>query len=405
MKKVKNYAPVILALLCIGLWIPNFAQYQVAGFGVQVQESMHLSPSQFSSIATAPLIPGIFLSLFSGLLVDRFGARKILTLGAIISTIAIVLRVFTTGFWTMYLTMIFIGINATFLNSNGGKILGQWFSPEKMSVGMGFFLAFANAGIALGTGTVSLFSGMKSGFTFSAAASVIITVLWIFFMRDKAEEAPEKTEDNGKGKKESVWHSVVVAAKCKTVWLCACCLFLSIGAITTMSNFMPSALMERGLPESQATIVTMALMLGGLCGCFVGPAVSKLFKTRWTFFAVSGIIAVLGAFVFWRISKNPVVLFILLFIAGLACNGVSPIIMSMPVQDEHIGTRYGGTAGGFVATVQLGCSVIIPSYVLTPIATRADGTANYPLLFSLFGILMCGFIVVSRFLPDKKKDA
>lgn len=401
MKKVKNYAPVILALLCIGLWIPNFAQYQVAGFGVQVQESMHLSPSQFSSIATAPLIPGIFLSLFSGLLVDRFGARKMLTLGAIISTVAIVLRVFTTGFWAMYTTMIFIGINATFLNSNGGKILGQWFSPEKMSVGMGFFLACANAGISLGTGTVSLFSGMKSGFAFSAAASVIITVLWIIFMRDKPEDTPAEAEE----KSESVWHSVVVAAKCKTVWLCACCMFLSIGAITTMSNFMPSALMERGLAESQATVVTMALMLGGLCGCFVGPAVSKLFKTRWTFFTISGVIAALGAFVFWRISTNPVVLFVLLFIAGLACNGVSPLVMSMPVQDERIGTRYGGTAGGFVATVQLGCSVVIPSYVITPIATRADGTANYPLLFSLFGILICGFIVISKFLPDKKKGA
>lgn len=397
-QKIKNLAPFILALLCLDMWIPNFAQYQVAGFGAAIQKSMGLSPSQFSSIATAPLIPGIFLSLFSGILVDRFGARKILILGAVVSTASIVLRVFTGSFWSMYMAMIFIGINATFLNSNSGKLVGTWFPPEKMPTAMGVLLAFANAGISLGTGTVSLFKGMKQGFAFSAVAAVIITVLVILFMREKEGGKAEEEEKVG------VLHAITVAAKNKTVWLCACCMFLSIGAITTMSNFMPSALMERGLSESKATVVTMSLMLGGLLGCFIGPVIySKLFRNQWLFFIIGGVISALGMFVFWRISTNPVVLFILLFISGFCCNGMSPMIMSMPVQDPKIGTRYGGTAGGFVATVQLGGSVIIPSYVLAPIATRADGSANYPLLFALYGILVIMFIVLSRFLPDGKK--
>ena len=158
---VKRYAWVILLLMCLGITMPNYAQYQVPAFGPTIQESMKLVPSQFSTIATAPLLPGIFLSLIAGLLVDRFGARRIMVGAMAVSAAAIILRVFTEEFWGMYLTMIFTGVAATFLNSNAGKILGQWFSPEKMAVGMGIFLASANASMALGTGTASVYSGIR----------------------------------------------------------------------------------------------------------------------------------------------------------------------------------------------------------------------------------------------------
>ena len=69
-----NYGWVILTILCLGLALANYSQYQVSAFGTQITAEMNLSATQFSTIATGPLIPGIFLSLVSGLLVDKFGA-------------------------------------------------------------------------------------------------------------------------------------------------------------------------------------------------------------------------------------------------------------------------------------------------------------------------------------------
>ena len=393
---VKRYAWVILLLMCLGITMPNYAQYQVPAFGPTIQESMKLVPSQFSTIATAPLLPGIFLSLISGLLVDRFGARRILVSAMTISAAAIILRVFTEEFWGMYLTMIFTGVAATFLNSNAGKILGQWFSPEKMAVGMGIFLAAANASMALGTGTASLFGGIRGAFIGAAVIAVIVVVCWVVLMRDKP--ADRKAEDAAP-EKVSVLNGLKIAATNRTVWMVAVCLFLSAGGITSMANFMPSALNERGFAQSAGNVVSMAITLGGLIGCLVSPSTVKFFPNKRVYFICHASVAVIGMLFAWRISDSPALTFILLLITGYCANGFTPLLMSMPVQDPRIGTRYGGTAGGFVATIQLGGSVIIPSYILAPIATRADGSCNFALYFGLIALMMVAFIVICNLVP------
>ena len=78
--------------------------------------------------------------------------------------------------------------------------------------------------------------------------------------------------------------------------------------------------------------------------------------------------------------------------------------MSMPVQDKKIGTRLGGTAGGLLATLQLGGSVVIPTYIIAPIATTAEGKANYNLMFTLFGVMILLYLFMASLLPNKKQD-
>ncbi len=394
--KKLNYGWVIIALICIGISLPNYAQYQLSVYGSQIMEKLHLTSSQYSTIATAPLLPGIFLSLISGVLVDRFGARKVVTISVVITCIASVLRVFSEGFWTLYLSMIFIGVCATFLNANTPKILGQWFSPEKMGSKMSFFSAAANIGIALGMGTATLYSGMKGAFTGSAVFAAIIAVLWIVFMREKEDVVSEKAAVQEE--KVSILEALKISVKSKTVWLAAVTMFLSVGAMTSFSNFLPVALQDvRGLPASTAGVISMALTLGALLGCFLTPYLCRKMKNQKVLFVIYGVVAALGISLVWKLTTNNVLLFVLIFITGIACNGFAPLITSLPIQDERIGTKYGGTAGGLVATIQLGGSVIIPSYIIAPIA----GT-NYTLMFGLFGVMSLLFIVFAMFLPEFK---
>ena len=399
-KRKLDYCWMVLFLMCIGIALPNYAQYQISAFGSDIMKNMNLTTTQFSTVATAPLIPGIFLSLISGLLVDKFGARKIITISIFITCLATILRVVISGFWSLYISMIFIGVCATFLNSNGPKILGQWFSPSAMTGAMGIFLAMANIGISLGNGTASLYSGMKGAFIGSAVIAVITLVLWLVFMREKPAEAAETQEE-----KVSVLEGLKFVAKSKTVWIVAVTLFLCAGCITSMSNFLPAALVERGFTDASARTVTMGLTLGSLLGCFVCPLFFKYLKKQRLYFIAAGIIAVLGVLFAWRVTDSVVITFIFMFITGFCCNGVSPVITAMPVQDPSIGTKLGGTAGGLVATIQLGASVIIPSYVIAPISQQADGSTNFVVMFSLFALMMVLFVIMTMFLPLPKRES
>ena len=392
-KKKFNYGIVILVLISIGIFAPNYAQYQVAAFGTSIREQMNLSQSQFSSIATAPLIPGIFLSLISGLLVDKFGARKTLTVSVALTAIACVVRIFSKNYFPMYISMIFIGVCATFLNSNAPKVMGQWFSPAKSAATMGVFMAFANGGIALGTGTASLYGSMNTAFIGSGIIAVGAFVCWLFFMRDKKDDMPILKSAEPQ-EKVSIKKGIVTVAKAPVVWITAFSLFLCAGAMTSISNFLPSALEGRGLTSGNASLATMGMTIGALVGNLVSPFIfAKLHRPRLTVI-LYGIVGAVGLAFGWITSTSTAVLFIVLFLTGFACSGLTPMIMSIPVRDEKIGTRYGGTAGGFVATIQLGLSVITPTYIVAP----AVGD-NYSLMFIIFGLLLVAFMVVAQFLP------
>lgn len=60
-----------------------------------------------------------------------------------------------------------------------------------------------------------------------------------------------------------------------------------------------------------------------------------------------------------------------------------PIFLSAPVLLEGLGTKYAGSAAGVISTLQLLGAVLIPTYILTPIAGD-----NYSLLFMLASICM-----------------
>ena len=68
-----------------------------------------------------------------------------------------------------------------------------------------------------------------------------------------------------------------------------------------------------------------------------------------------------------------------------------PTLMGVPVQLPQIGTAYAGTAGGVVATIQIGGAVSVPSYILVPIAGE-----NFNFLFGLGGIclLISSFLMI-----------
>lgn len=72
-----------------------------------------------------------------------------------------------------------------------------------------------------------------------------------------------------------------------------------------------------------------------------------------------------------------------------------PIFLSAPVLLEGLGTKYAGSAAGVISTLQLLGAVLIPTYILTPIAGD-----NYSLLFMLASICMVIMFLCGLLLPQ-----
>ncbi|UYO64343.1 MFS transporter [Acetobacterium wieringae] len=390
--KKSNYKWVVLAIVCLAIFSPNYAQYQLAPIAPQLMTTYNLSMTQFSSVFSAPMIPAIFLSLVAGLLVDKFGVKRVISIGLIITAIGICLRVTATDYTTLLIYMILAGVGATFLNSNGAKIMGNYFEPEKISMAMSVFLASATLAMTLGMATTGLYPSIRIAFICAGIISVIGAVLWIVFVKD-----PKVEEDGIPKAPASIKESLKIVTKNKTIWIVGFCLMGVLACNVAISSFLPTALVGRAIDPVTAGFYASIMTLGSLVGCLTSPIiVSKVGKMK-PVMLVLGVIATVGGALFWSAPEG-IMLGAGLFVFGAALSGLMPLLMSIPIQLPEIGPEYAGTAGGFTGTLQLLGAVVIPTYIITPIAGP-----NMNVFFILAGVCMAVTSVLVLFLPELMK--
>jgi NNP family nitrate/nitrite transporter-like MFS transporter len=387
-KQNKKLGWVIVVLVCLGVFAPSYAQFQFTPLGTRFIEATGISPTQFSSIITAPLIPGMLLSLISGLLVDRFGAKRVLTISILITAAGALIRVWADGYIPMFIGMTLIGVHATFLNSNGAKIFGYWFEPKKVSVLMGVFIACVNGAMALGMGTGALFAEMKTAFIVSAGVIIVLALLWIIFAKDK------KTPEGQLMQTAPMMECLKASLKSRNVWVTGIAIMLVSTGAAVMSMFLPTALVRvRKFEETTAGAVSMAIMLGSALSCFITPLIDAKIKNLRLLMLIYGLFGAVGVCFAWRAPQGFLII-AALFMTGFVTTGLTPLLSSIPIHLPEIGPKYAGTAGGVVGTIQLFGTVVVPTYIMTPIAGD-----NFTLLFYMFGAILIIFAFFSQLLP------
>ena len=393
-KKLKSnpkYGVVILLMLFLGIALPDFGQFQVSSLADKLRAAMDLSQSQYSTIATAPLLAGIIFGFLSGVLMDRFGI-KVVTASIVLTTVGLVMRVPMGSFLTQYIAGILIGTAATFINTTAPKIIGQWFPREKTTQYMGMVLAVANLSMALGIGTAALFSSVSAAFRFSAILAVVILAVWCLFITEK------KGQGTGEAETVPVGESIKAVVKHRGVWLVSLFCLGSVAAIGSVSVFMPQALISRGMTAVQAGWYSMAVTLGNCVTNFVSPAIIRRFGTSKKRLTVMVCLYSLGEVFFvafgWRAPG--LLLPVALFLSGFCAMGFLAFYQTIPLSLKGIGQRYSGTATGLIITVQLAASVVLPSYVIAPIAGD-----DYRLIFLMLGAIPLLPAVLSPVLPVK----
>lgn len=397
---IPKYAYVIVLLSFVISFIGNYPQFQLSPLAYLIIPGLNLSIPQFASLFSAPMIPGIFLSLVAGMLSDRFGVKRTVGIAGIISLISVVARIWwgTTSFAGLFVCMMFSGLVAAFNNANYGKMMGTWFPPKRVGVMVGIGTAGATSAMAIGMGTSALLPSVKYAYSVAAVLSAVSVVLWYVLMKEKNPNAVKELDN---AVKPTLGECIKVSVKNKFVWIVALCMGLTFVPSMCLSMFLPQALVaSRGIEAAAAGGIASAIMFGNLFGAFIGPIIcARLGRTKLFIFACLLITAVGSAFG-WLTPVGGVML-VCLFLTGFAISSALSQMISVPVMLKGIGPVYAGTAGGIVATIQLIIGVVLPSYVLAPIIG-----ANFTLLFLVAGVLAVVGAVLSLLLPElfKKKE-
>lgn len=395
--KVDRYCFVICACAFITYFVADYAGYQVPPLSHLVMPALDIDGTQFSQLFSAYMLPGALFCLISGLLCDKFGARKTIGITIIISATAAVLRIFATNFISFYFSMMFIGIMLVFISVNVTKIIAHWIPPNKISIFVGITIAGGPMGMTVAMSTSAMFSSLRPALIASAVFCVIVVLLWYIFMRDKPKESKDVYRYEQTSAQVPIIQGLKVVVKSKDMWIIGICLGFVLAPAVCITTFMPRALlMYKGLDAVAAGAMTSIVMLGNIVGSICGPLICMFVGRLKPYIFCSSIIGALGVAFSWQFSNN-ILVAIGLFITGFVIAALLAQLLSLPVLFKEIGPPLAGTAGGFVATFRSAFAVILPSYVISPITGD-----NYTLLFMLAGGLLLLAALLSLKLPNIK---
>ncbi len=390
----KNTKWLVFTIMCLAYMPGGYAQYQLSVFAPDLMQSFGLTTSQFSSLFTAPMIVAIFLSFVGGMISDKVGAKKVVDIAFVIAILGMIGRIFVNSFTPFFLCMTLTGVSNMFVNINASKITGSWFEPEKIGLLMGVFALCGQLPGAFATATTAvLFNNRTSAFIASAAFGVLVFILWLLFVKDKPDGKMSGEQKTKPSEQSSMSEALKVVLSNKAVWLIAVCIMMVLGSTVTLSTFMPTALQAmHGIDLAVSGTIASMLTLGNCVGSILGPIVFAKIKNVKVFISGTALLSFIGILVCWRFSSI-MISYILVLFTGIMLGAAMPIFFSAPVLLEGIGTKYAGSASGVISTLQLLGAVLIPTYVLTPIARD-----NYRLLFTLASgcmliMFVCGFLI------------
>jgi len=166
--------------------------------GSSLAEEYHLSQMRLGWVFTAFLLGYALFQTPGGWLVDRFGPRRVLTVGVVWWGIFTALTgSLPTKVWGAVLFFILVrfllGAGEAIIYPSSNQFVSQWIPSQERGIANGMIFAGVGAGAGIAPIIVSYLMvhyGWRSSFWVSALLGLLAGIVWYLMARDKPERHP-----------------------------------------------------------------------------------------------------------------------------------------------------------------------------------------------------------------------
>lgn len=349
---------VLLVLASSGYFLFTFSWFSLAAYLVPIIEELGLSGTEAGVVTGAVQLSYIPLALLSGLAIDRLGSRKSLGMGLFIIGAAHVLRGFSTGFVTIVVPTLLLGVGGTAVTFGLPKLVSELFPPDRA----GTMSSVYTIGSTLGSATVfavarpfvdPLVGGWRQFFLYTGVFVMGFAVFWFvasWYLWSRVELFSEEADDQIfalESMRSDLRNVLTHYGLLLLVIVGTMRLFINHG----LSNWLPTILETRGMAPALAGTLTSLFVLIRILGIVVVPALSDRFSTRRlpiVACGVAGAVGLLGLIVgtsVWMLSVS------LALVGVFVIGGLSPLIRAIPIEMDGIGPSLTAVATGLIFTV------------------------------------------------------
>jgi len=376
----------------LGKLIPVMATFAVMGFvdivGVSTgyaQKDFGLSNSQAQLIPAMAFLWFLLLSVPAGILQDRFGKKRMMNVGLIITGIGMIVPFLSYSFPVVLFAFVLLGIGNTAVQVAANPLLQDVTPKDKLSSFLSL-AQFLKAIVSLLGPVLMTFMAVQMGdwkLAFAVyALTAFLAVAWLA-LTPIEEYRPER--------EAATFSSCFGLLKNPFILFMVLAIFLYVGAEVGMnSNIQNILITQFGIPLEKASLGISLFFAALMVSRFAGAILLNFVKPG-VFLLLTSVLSLLGLLMLIAASSATVAL-VAIFVAGLGFGNLFPLVFSIAI--NRMPDRSNEIAGLMVMAI-VGGAVVPP--IMGVVSSNMGVTA------SLFVLVACIVYVLGVALYARKE--
>ena len=396
-----------------------FSYYGMGVFFNSIREDLGWNAAALGAALSLSRIQGGVLAPVVGVLIDRFGSRRLVLIGVLMTGSGFVLLGQTMSLIYFYIVFIFLvqgGVSAGMGNAPTAAV-ANWFSTRRATA-----LGVMNLGISLGGILAKPLAEIITAFGWRTALVIAGATVWVvglplaFVIRHRPEDhgylpdgaEPERAGDahgsaaaasNGgstavDARQPDVIYSPKQALRTQAFWSIALMFSARHFVTGSVALFLIPLLQERGLSLTDAATILSLMALVGMPGRVGFPWLGDRMDKR-TVIGFCLVFQSIGLILFTAIGGTLGIVFFLVLYSP-TYSGVQPLIPA--IQADYFGREWFATIRGMMAPV---ATISVVSSPLVVSAIR-DFTGTYEPAFAALGVAnILALIFVATIRPPR----
>lgn len=385
MKGFRWFVMFMIFLACV----INFLDRSALAYVIEpLQNTYGLSNADFGLISSAFGISYLFMTLIGGLLVDKYGSRKILTIFSIFWSITSACIGLVSGFYSLFILRVFLGMAEGPAFPSLTRVSSDWLPAKEKAKALALSLAAVPFSSVIGapfiTQLISHF-GWRTMFYILGSLGIVWSIVWYIIFRDQPFDNPYTSETEKNYIRTNQKHQKSVNAKSKVLNLftnpeliLAYLSYFCLGYLLSFSiSWLPGFLHQTQQMSIETTgwfltipwsVATIFILIGGTCSDWLWNKTQNIRVSRFNLIAAG---QMLSALALLPLLKNPSIEIIAISISLGLGFGLFPMSAFYSLNSD-LAHQQAGTSQGIMSGCLGLASFIAPSLTGWLAATNGD---------------------------------
>ncbi len=293
--KVYSYRWIVLLVYMFAVAVNQLLWITFAPITSDAARYFGVSDLSIGLLSLVFMVVYIVVSIPASWAIDTYGIRVAVGIGAVLTGVFGLLRGLVASNYTwVLLAQIGIAVGQPFILNATTTVAACWFPMQERATAAGLGSLAMYLGILLGmalTPTLTFALGMGGMLLAYGAVAVLAAVL--FFVLGK-ERPPTPPCPPGQEARSLVWDGLKQVLRQGQFLLLMIIFFVGLGAFNAVTTWIENIVRPRGFSTTQAGVAGAVMIVGGIVGALVLPALSDRARKRTPYLALAVVGATLG---------------------------------------------------------------------------------------------------------------